>query len=90
MVCSTHQYPAEINGGPLDSYGDYMQTMNTACGFLVSENIAPVWIGEMGSDMISNDAKDWSAILLAYMNGSKGANGGPTFSGFDQPVSGSW
>ena len=90
LVYSTHEYPAEINGGALDSYGNYVQTMNTAWGFLVSENIAPVWIGEMGSDMTSSDAKDWSAILLAYMNGAIGANGGPTFSGFDQPVSGSW
>jgi hypothetical protein len=32
----------------------------------------------------------WIQTVLDYMNGRDGAEGGPTFSGNEQPVSGSW
>jgi hypothetical protein len=57
-------------------------------GWLVQENVAPVWIGEMGASMASATGKAWGRTLLDYMNGK--APGGPVFKGDDQPISGCW
>jgi len=90
MVYSVHEYPTEIGGGSPDSGTAYVQQMNHAWGDVVSQNIAPVWIGEMGSNLISADSQAWAKTLLDYMNGKDGAQGGPTFTGNQQPVGGSW
>ena len=59
-------------------------------GFLVTQHIAPVWIGKMGSNMTSSGGKIWAATLLDYMNGKDGAQGSPTFGANQQPIGGSW
>jgi hypothetical protein len=69
-----------------------MKTMGFNCvrvdWILMSENVAPVWIDEMGSSMISPTSKEWGTTLLPYMNGK--APAGPVFTGAQQPVSGDW
>src|SRR5262249_31627319 len=57
-------------------------------GYLVTENIAPVWIGEMGSSMKSVRAEAWADTLLPYMNGR--APGGITLPKGNPGVGGSW
>ena len=57
---------------------DYIDRMNKTWGWLFTENVAPVWIGEMGASMSSAASKAWGQTLLDYMNGK--AAGGPTFS----------
>jgi len=63
--------------------------LNKTWGFLVAGNVAPVWIGEMGTASGPKDARgiQWDADLLAYLNGDDGDLGGPVFRGADQPVS---
>ena len=91
LVYSAHEYPHEIGGTPVpDSGPAYVADMNTRWGFLEQQNIAPVWVGEMGSNMTSAGSKAWASTLLDYMNGKDGAQGGPTFSGSQQPMGGSW
>ncbi|HTR16987.1 MAG TPA: glycoside hydrolase family 5 protein [Acetobacteraceae bacterium] len=90
VVYSVHEYPKEISAITKDSGTAAIQRYNQVWGYLVSQNIAPVWIGEMGASMKSSDSKAWASTLLGYMNGAYGAQGGPTFSGNQQPVSGSW
>ena len=90
LVYSVHEYPDEIGGNTQDSGTAYIQSMNQRWAFLVSDNIAPVFIGEMGASMTSANSQAWAATLLDYLNGKDGALGGPTFSGNQQPVSGSW
>ena len=91
LVYSAHEYPHEIGGTPIPDGGPaYVADMNARWGFLEQQNIAPVWIGEMGSNMASAGSKAWASTLLDYMNGKDGAQGGPTFSGSQQPVGGSW
>ena len=91
LVYSAHEYPHEIGGTPVpDSGPAYVADMNARWGFLEQQNIAPVWVGEMGSNMTSAGSKAWASTLLDYMNGKDGAQGGPTFSGSQQPVGGSW
>ena len=90
MVYSVHEYPNEIGGGTPVTSTEFVHRMNLAWGDVVSHNIAPVWIGEMGSNMTSADSKVWAKTLLDYMNGKDGPQGGPTFTRNQQPVSGSW
>jgi aryl-phospho-beta-D-glucosidase BglC (GH1 family) len=89
LVYSVHEYPKEIGGYPGPESGPgYIERMNRTWGWLVTENIAPVWIGEMGASMASSASKDWGTTLLDYMNGK--AAGGLTFAGNQPGISGDW
>jgi endoglucanase len=93
VVYSVHEYPNEIgdiDGVTSDTGPVAIARMNADWGYLISQNIAPVWIGEMGADMTSTDAQNWAATLIPYLNGQDGAEGGPTFTGDEQPVSTDW
>jgi endoglucanase len=90
IVYSPHEYPQEISDFKPDSGPAAIARYNRTWGFLVKQNIAPVWIGEMGSSMLSKGEQAWAATLLDYMNGKLGAQGGPTFSHDQQPIGGSW
>ncbi|MGD0536580.1 MAG: cellulase family glycosylhydrolase [Verrucomicrobiota bacterium] len=89
LVYSVHEYPKEIGGyrGP-ESGAGYIARMNNMWGWLITENVAPVWIGEMGASMTSAASKAWGQTLLDYLNGK--ALGGPTFKGNQQPIGGDW
>jgi aryl-phospho-beta-D-glucosidase BglC (GH1 family) len=89
LVYSVHEYPKEIGGysGPESGPG-YVERMNRTWGWLIHENVAPVWIGEMGASMSSSASQEWGKTLLDYMNGE--AEGGPRFKPGQQPVSGDW
>jgi aryl-phospho-beta-D-glucosidase BglC (GH1 family) len=89
LVYSVHEYPKEIGAyhGPESGPG-YIERMNKTWGWLVTENIAPVWIGEMGASMTSVASREWGTTLLAYMNGA--APGGLVFTDAQQRVSGDW
>ena len=89
LVYSVHEYPKEIGAYPGPESGPgYIARMNKMWGWLVTENLAPVWIGEMGASMTSAASREWGTTLLAYMNGK--APGGPVFTDTRQYVSGDW
>ena len=90
VLYSVHSYPAEIGGGTDASGPAAVKALTDNWGYVVAENIAPVWVGEMGSNMTSSGSQTWAKTLLGYMNGQDGAQGGPTFSGSQQPIGGSW
>jgi endoglucanase len=68
---------------------DLIPRMNKLWGFMCSENIAPVWIGEMGAAAGPADTRliQWQNDIIAYLNGEDGPLGGPVFHGAEQPVS---
>jgi aryl-phospho-beta-D-glucosidase BglC (GH1 family) len=100
VVYSVHNYPSTIGGATADSGSLEIQSMNQAWGYLVSQNIAPVWIGEMGASLDGlgpdsangglADEQAWASTLVPYLNGQDGAQGGPTFSGNQQPIGTDW
>jgi endoglucanase len=90
VVYSVHDYPQEISGWGQDSGAAKVAAMNADWGYLVTQNIAPVWIGEMGSSMQGSTDAAWSQTLVDYMNGKNAAQGGPSVTGNQQGVSGDW
>lgn len=91
VVYSVHEYDTNVyDYGANDQPSTLIPHMNADWGYLYTHNIAPVWIGEMGSNLDKPQDRIWAQALLDYMNGKDGARGGPVFKGEDQPVSGSW
>jgi endoglucanase len=99
VVYSIHDYPAPIGGVSPDSGPTKIQAMNTNWGYLITQNIAPMFIGEMGGSLDGTDdsagtnladERAWAATLVAYLNGQDGSQFGPTFSGKQQGISTDW
>jgi endoglucanase len=91
VVYSVHEYDTNVyDFGANDQPSTLVPHMNDDWGYLYTRNIAPVWVGEMGSNLTSAQDRIWAQTLLDYMNGKDGAQGGPTFHSSDQSVGGSW
>jgi aryl-phospho-beta-D-glucosidase BglC (GH1 family) len=96
VVYDVHLYPnsigdiAKLYGGSSSSHSA-IQAMNYSFGFLESQNIAPVWDGESGTGFRENpDDANWAAMLVKYLTGQLGSQGGPTFSGNQQGMGIAW
>ncbi|HEX2817074.1 MAG TPA: cellulase family glycosylhydrolase [Phenylobacterium sp.] len=76
VVYSVHEYPSDIGGEPNDSGDAYVQQMNQAFGYLITQNIAPVWVGELGASLDGTagsnlaDEQAWAATIVPYLNGT--------------------
>ena len=90
LVYSVHDYPTEIGGYKPDSGPVKVGQMNKVWGYLVRDHIAPVWIGEMGANMITNDQRAWAKTLIDYANGELAAAGGPSVADGEQGVGTDW
>lgn len=69
LVYSPHEYPAEISDEKPDSGSALLNRMNKRWGWLISEGIAPVFVGEMGSSMRSRESHAWADTIVPYLNG---------------------
>ncbi len=95
VVYSDHEYPSNIGGEPHNSGPLYVQQMNQDWGYLETENVAPVWVGEMGASLDGTngalqDDRNWANTIVPYLNGEDVKQGGPPFSGNQQPVPTDW
>jgi hypothetical protein len=99
VVYSAHIYPSAIGAEPVDSGPAYVANINKAYGYIETQNIAPVWIGEIGASLDGtadsaggNLAREqaWAQTMVDYLNGKDGALGGPTFTGSQQGMSTDW
>lgn len=91
VVYSVHEYDTNVyDYGANEQPSTLISHMNDDWGYLYTRNIAPVWIGEMGSNLEKPQDRVWAQTLLDYMNGKDGAQGGPVFKSGEQPVGGSW
>lgn len=88
VVYSVHLYPSDIGGEPFDSGSQYVQVLTQAFGYLITQNIAPVWIGEIGASMNSQDDQAWAATVAPYINGK--AQGGLVVPAGGQPPGVDW
>ena len=80
LVYSVHSYPQEISDVAPDSGPAAVARYEASWGFVARQNLAPVWIGELGASDPGpgGSAHAWAMTLLNYMNG------------FQPPLSGSW
>jgi len=88
VVYSPHVYPAEVSDVPKDYGPNWVSRMNSLWGYLVKENIAPVFIGECGDWLATPDAQAWAEAFVSYVNGH--AANGPKFSAREQGISWDW
>jgi endoglucanase len=70
LVYSVHEYPGEISGQNVSFGPALVHRMNEMWGWLISENLAPIFIGEMGSSMASAQSKAWAQTIVPYLNGT--------------------
>jgi endoglucanase len=86
VIYSVHEYPYSVAHIDPDSGPEAVKRYNAVWGYLVTQNIAPVWIGEAGGPMSSSDDTAWANTLTSYVNGKEGVSGGPTFTGTAQGI----
>lgn len=71
VVYSPHDYPASVYGQPWFSAPDYPNNLpgvwDSYWGYLVKQNIAPIWIGEFGTKYQADSDKKWLASLVNYI-----------------------
>jgi endoglucanase len=90
VIYSVHEYPYDVAHITPDSGTAAVARYNAVWGYLETQNIAPVWIGEAGAPMNSDDDTAWAATLTSYVNGQQGANGGPVLTGTEQGIPVTW
>ena len=88
-----HEYPRVVSAIPVDSGPAYLNQMNRAWGYLITEDIAPVWMGEGGASLDRwsknlGDERAWAATIGPYLNGK--APGGLTIPAGGQGVGTCW
>jgi len=91
VVYSVHEYDVNVYDYKAnDQPSTLIPHMIADWGYLYTRDIAPVWVGEMGSNLEHPQDRVWAQTLLDFMNGKDAGQGGPEFKGADQPVGGSW
>ncbi len=69
LVYSVHEYPTEISGQKISSGPELVKRMNAQWGWVYNENLAPIFVGEMGSSMKTKQSQAWAATIVPYLNG---------------------
>jgi aryl-phospho-beta-D-glucosidase BglC (GH1 family) len=83
VVYSVHEYPASVAGSNKLSDGQaYCTQMKSVWGYLVMEDIAPVWIGENGASMNNAGDQAWAETIISCLDGMVTAA--------QQPPGGDW
>ena len=70
-VYSTHDYPASLYAQPWFSAPNYpanlAEVWRQNWGYLVEENLAPVWVGEFGTRYLTPQDQQWMGQLATYI-----------------------
>jgi hypothetical protein len=101
FVYSIHTYPLAANQVRPVTYGSTLATAySLEWGYLETENIAPVILGELGCScdgtmgrtgrQTADDDQAWATFITAYANGEWGSAGGPRFTSSQQVMSDMW
>jgi Ca2+-binding RTX toxin-like protein len=79
VVYAPHDYPQSVFPQPwFDSpnYPDNLAAIfRRMWGYIAEENIAPVFLGEIGSRLLTQNDRNWLEKLQAYLNGDFDTNG---------------
>jgi aryl-phospho-beta-D-glucosidase BglC (GH1 family) len=79
LVYSAHDYPSSIYHQPWFDHSSYPRNLaalwSRHWGYLVRQNIAPVFLGEFGSKLVTRCDRQWLTELVRFLN-SNGAMAG--------------
>lgn len=71
VVYSPHDYPQSVYGQPWFNAADYPNNLpalwDATWGYLPKQNLAPIWIGELGTRLSTDSDKKWLAKLVEYI-----------------------
>jgi endoglucanase len=71
LVYSMHDYPASIYSQPWFTATNYPQNLpqvwDTHWGYIQKQGIAPVWVGEFGSRLATEQDQQWFNSLVRYL-----------------------
>jgi aryl-phospho-beta-D-glucosidase BglC (GH1 family) len=71
LVYSPHDYPASVYAQPWFSAPDYPANLaslwEARWGYLVTQNLAPIWIGEFGTKYQTDVDRKWLQSLVSYI-----------------------
>jgi len=77
LVYSVHDYPNSVATQKWFSDSNYPNNLtnvwDTHWGYIIKNNIAPVWLGEFGSTLVTTSDNQWFTQLISYLG--KGASG---------------
>jgi aryl-phospho-beta-D-glucosidase BglC (GH1 family) len=91
LVYSVHEYPPSVADIHVNREPALLVPhMNRVWGFVVRDNIAPVWIGEMGSSMQTPVDASWAETMVRYLNGGYADQGGPVVEPGQQGIGWDW
>lgn len=68
VVYSPHEYSTHTTGITVDQGTLLYRRLDLAWGYLISQNIAPIWVGEIGTDLPSQDGEIWLTQIVPYLN----------------------
>jgi len=88
VVYSPHDYPASVSSQPWFSASNYPNNLPAVWtqfwGYIYRDDIAPVWLGEFGSELQTTSDQEWYQQITAYLADTSGAPAG------GQGISWSW
>jgi endoglucanase len=71
VVYSPHDYPSSVYAQSWFSAANYPANLPSVWdhdwGYLVRDNIAPVWLGEFGTKLETTSDKQWLTTLVSYL-----------------------
>lgn len=71
LVYSAHDYPSTVSGQPWFNAPDYPHNLPAVWdkywGYLAKNNIAPVYIGELGTKLETESDRRWLTALTSYL-----------------------
>jgi endoglucanase len=77
LVYSVHDYPASVYNQPWFSAANYPANLPSLWdkywGYIQKQGIAPIWVGEFGSRLATEQDQQWFSSLVTYLG--TGANG---------------
>lgn len=79
LVYSVHDYPSSVYNQPWFSATTYPANLpsvwDTHWGYLVKQNLVPVWLGEFGTRLQTPSDQQWLKALVSYLGtGASGIN----------------
>jgi endoglucanase len=90
VVYAVNEYPATVAGSAagIDNGSAYITRMQNIWGFLISQNIAPVFVAECGCSMQVTNEQSWGSTFITFINGT--ATNGPSFVSNQQGIGFAW